>query len=193
MTKRIPKEVKNKIKKEYELGIDLIDLAIKYGVNYGTLRHIASRKKWQKNRVVDLTWIKEVERLSEELLIKREKKKKEYQSLTQNLIKDLKSIEKLDDYNYVVSEEENKSFAESKANVLKLRASAIKELYLVDKELFNLLTPEEELELQTKAVKLEELKRKLNITNEDENETIENNNDIQEARNMLLKAKGVKR
>lgn len=162
MAKRIPKDIKSKIKKEYELGEDLIELAIKYGVNYGTLRHIASKKKWEKNRVTDLAWLKEVEKLSTELAIKREKKKQEYQAMTQELLNDLKSLEKLGDDNYYTDEETPKSFAESKATVIKVRASTLKEVYSLDKELHNILTQDEYITLITKSVKLEDLKERLN-------------------------------
>lgn len=81
MAKRIPKEIKSKIQQEYELGIDLIELAIKYKVNYGTLRHIASKNEWQKNRVADLAWLKELEKLSDKLAKKEKAKSKNIKPL----------------------------------------------------------------------------------------------------------------
>ena len=43
-------ELKKEIRKRYEIGEDLITLALKYKINYGTLRNIASREKWEKGK-----------------------------------------------------------------------------------------------------------------------------------------------
>lgn len=172
MAKRIPNEIKSKIQQEYELGIDLIELAIKYKVNYGTLRHIASKNEWQKNRVADLAWLKELEKLSDKLAKKRESKKQEYKAITQALLNDLKTLEGLEDREYIIDEDTSKSFAESKATALKIRASAIKEIYSIDKELHNILTTDEEVTLKTKAIKYLELKERIinSVTNIEPNE-----------------------
>lgn len=171
--KRIDIRIKNKIRREYELGIDLIELAIKYKVNYGTLKNIASKKEWKKNRIVDLVYLKEIERLSDELIEKRESKKQEYQVMTQEILNDLKTLEKLNDKDYIIDEDTTKSFAESKASALKIRASTLKELYSLDKELHNILNPDEEINLRTKAVKYLELKERILNSNNFKNKSDE--------------------
>lgn len=153
-------DLKNSIRKKYESGQDLIDLAIEYKVNYGTLRNIASKEQWEKGLLKDLIHIKELESLTKKAIKEKEKIKKRYKDLTNEAIEDLQSLEKLDMQMYVTIGEEKKSFAETKATVIKLRTSAIKELYNVDKELYEILSPSEEQDLMLKRLKYEELKKK---------------------------------
>ena len=61
---------------------------------------------------------------------------------------------------YVALGEEKKSYAETKATVVKLRTSSIKELYSIDKELYQILNATEEQDLAMKRLKYEELKKK---------------------------------
>ena len=68
---------------------------------------------------------------------------------------------------YVALGEESKSYAETKATVVKLRTSAIKELYSIDKELYQIQSLAEQQDLMIKKLKYEELKRKLNITDDE--------------------------
>lgn len=140
MAKKIPSSKKNRIRKEYEHGNDLLDLAIKYQINYGTLRNIASKEKWIKSGAIAVAKIKEL--------------------------------------------------FEAADVIVERRVQAIKDLYELDKELHGIWSDPEIIKMKVELAKYEELKKSLG---EDGTDGPEENSDIQEARNMLLKAKGVKR
>ncbi|MFR9020267.1 MAG: hypothetical protein ACLVH8_11245, partial [Fusobacterium sp.] len=122
-------DLKNLIRQKFEAGQDLIDLAIEYKINYGTLRNLSSKENWQKGILKDIVYIKETEKLTKEIAKKRENKRKEYRERTQEIMEDLQSLEGMDMQMYVALGEEKKSYAETKATVVKLRTSSIKELY----------------------------------------------------------------
>ena len=52
----ISTEVRNDIKKRFEFGENLLDLAMEYNLNYGTLKNYASKKKWEKNKRAELVY-----------------------------------------------------------------------------------------------------------------------------------------
>ncbi|WP_427043174.1 hypothetical protein HUW86_09630 [Fusobacterium sp. SB021] len=156
-------DLKNLIRQKFEAGQDLIDLAIEYKINYGTLRNLSSKENWQKGILKDIVYIKETEKLTKEIAKKRENKRKEYRERTQEIMEDLQSLEGMDMQMYVALGEEKKSYAETKATVVKLRTSSIKELYSIDKELYQILNATEEQELAIKRLKYEELKRKQDL------------------------------
>lgn len=162
-------DLKNLIRQKFEAGQDLIDLAIEYKINYGTLRNLSSKENWQKGILKDIIYIKETEKLTKEIAKKRENKRKEYRERTQEIMEDLQSLEGMDMQMYVALGEEKKSYAETKATVVKLRTSSIKELYSIDKELYQILNATEEQDLAMKRLKYEELKKKAGfIDNEEE-------------------------
>lgn len=162
-------DLKNLIRQKFEAGQDLIDLAIEYKINYGTLRNLSSKENWQKGILKDIVYIKETEKLTKEIAKKRENKRKEYRERTQEIMEDLQSLEGMDMQMYVALGEEKKSYAETKATVVKLRTSSIKELYSIDKELYQILNATEEQDLAMKRLKYEELKKKAGfIDNEEE-------------------------
>ena len=167
MKKKIRNDLKKEIRRKFECGEDLIDLAIEYKLNYGTLRNLASKEQWKKNILTELVHLKEIEAQVDEIVKQREKIKSDYQSLTREVVEDLKSLEGMEMEMYVALGEESKSYAETKATVVKLRTSAIKELYSIDKELYQIQSLAEQQDLMIKKLRYEELKRKLNITDDE--------------------------
>lgn len=161
-------DLKNLIRQKFEAGQDLIDLAIEYKINYGTLRNLSSKENWQKGILKDIVYIKETEKLTKEIAKKRENKRKEYRERTQEIMEDLQSLEGMDVQMYVALGEEKKSYAETKATVVKLRTSSIKELYSIDKELYQILNATEEQDLAMKRLKYEELKKKAGFIDDEE-------------------------
>ncbi len=147
MAKKIPSSKKNRIRKEYEHGNDLLDLAIKYQINYGTLRNIASKEKWIKSGAIAVAKIKELFEAADVIVERREQIKKEYQVMTQELRANLLS----NDYPEKKAREE----------ALKNRVQAIKDLYELDKELHGIWSEPEVLKMQVEQTKYEMLKKEL--------------------------------
>lgn len=147
MAKKIPSTKKNKIRKEYEHGNDLLDLAIKYQINYGTLRNIASKEKWIKSSAIAIAKIKELFEAADVIVQRKAQIKKEYQVMTQELRENLLS----NDYPEKKAREE----------ALKNRVQAIKDLYELDKELHGIWSEPEVLKMQVEQTKYEILKKEL--------------------------------
>lgn len=153
MAKRVDKDLKNKIRRQYELGEDLLSLSLKYKINYGTLKNISAREKWIKNGAVSLARIKELFEDSEKILKKRKQVKKDYQAMTDTMRKLLKSA----DTPHIKALEE----------AIKNRAQAIRELYDLDKELHGLYTEPEIAKMKVDILKAEQLKELLDSKNYD--------------------------
>lgn len=153
MAKRIETELRKKIRRQYELGEDLLSLAIKYKLNYGTLKNIASKENWIRNGALKLQRLKELFEDSEKLLELKRKVKEEYQEMTASM----RTI--------LLEADEPKFKATEEA--IKNRAQAIKELYGIDKELHGLYTEPEIERMKLDILKIEQLKELLETKNYD--------------------------
>jgi hypothetical protein len=139
-----PNEVKWEIKKAYELGENLIDLCIRYKVNYSTLRNIASREKWKKGKIRSIVLAKEALDEIKNKIEKRQEVKRDYIDITDAIranIKDtkgvLRGIEELSLLN---------------------RAKSVEAIYAVDKELHNMLPDKGEIEYKKAYIEYERLR-----------------------------------
>lgn len=70
---RIPKKLKLEIRKQYELGIDLLILAREHKLNYGTLKNCASNEGWIKGSTVEVVYQREREIFVDDLAQMRAK------------------------------------------------------------------------------------------------------------------------
>lgn len=130
---------KNEARKLFEAGVDMVNIASKLNLNIGTLYNLSSKESWEKG-------------INEELLCAIERDE------------NLKSIAKLrgivkDEYRSI-SQEIKLDIINKKAGADK-RASALRNTYLIDKELYNLETPLEELELMKEKLRYETMKQEL--------------------------------
>lgn len=146
---KVSTKIKNEIKKAYEAGLDLIDLSLKYMVNYGTLRNIASKEQWQKGR----SKLVLQQAIIEDDIGKRVKLREEvignYRELHQSHLEYLIELEKSGEKPVIKAREE----------ALKNRIAATSELYKLGKELFSIQTPIERVEYELKKIKYEAGKR----------------------------------
>ncbi len=147
--KKIPTQLKTEIKKAYEAGVDLVDLSIKYTVNYGTLRNIASKEEWQKGKSKAILQ----QAIIEDDINKRVELRDEIIGYYQNLHKSNLS------YLMELERKGERPLVKSKEEALKNRIMATSELFKLGKELFSILTPLEQVELDLKRVKYEVGKR----------------------------------
>ena len=144
---KIAPSLKSIIHKRFESGEDLLELAIEYKINYGTLRNISSKEKWEKGKALTVARIKETFEVADDILKKREQVKKDYINITDSLRE------------YALSKDDPDIKTEEEA--FYRRATAIDTLYKMDKELHSIYTDKELLELQIERLKYESLKKKL--------------------------------
>ncbi len=147
--KKISSKTKTEIKKAYEAGVDLIDLSIKYAINYGTLKNISSKESWikGKNKVILQQAI--IEDDIDKRVELRDEVSKHYRSLHQSHLSYFMELERKGD----------RPIKKSKEEALKNRIVAINELYKLGKELFSIQTPLERVEYELKQIKYEVGKR----------------------------------
>lgn len=193
------KKIRSEIRKRYEAGEDLISLSIEYKVNYGTLKNISSKEKWEKGKLEKLVYYKEIFEIANLNKEKREIVKEEYKQLTEKMRKQLLEDDKSD--NIKVIQEARRA-----------KSQAIKELYIIDKELHGMETDLEKMKYQLEYSKYLLLKQELEGQENNEEGFIGYGinkrkeilskmrgqikspmEELKEAKEMLLKAKGVKK
>ena len=128
----ISSTLRQEMKKEYELGISLREISFKHNISYGSLRNYASNHGWVKGSKSVLIAAQELILETEELAKQREEIKKQFRDLTQRTI------------NLVSQSGLDKSSTEAFRN----QAQGLNQLYALSKELYNIRTPKEDLELR---------------------------------------------
>lgn len=154
MKKKIRNDLKKEIRRKFECGEDLIELAIEYKLNYGTLRNLSAKEGWEKGKLLNLVRVKESFEISEQAVKKRAEIIEQYKELTENLRA------------YAIGEYDPEIKAKEEA-FLK-RVMAIDTLYKLDKELHSIHSDSELIELKKEQLKYEKLKKEL----EEEQESI---------------------
>ncbi|MDR3259536.1 MAG: hypothetical protein LBT51_08020 [Fusobacteriaceae bacterium] len=150
--KNKPNEYKWNIKKAYELGENLIDLAIKYKLNYSTLRNIASKDGWIKGRIKTIVLAKETLESIDKVIENREAVKKEYAAATATI------------RSRATSGLQAKCVEEAWA----LRAKGLKDIYAIDKEIHNITTDKEYVEYKKAYIEYEQLRA---VVEQDDNDS----------------------
>lgn len=150
--KKVPISIKKEARRLYEAGMHMVDIALELKLNINTLYKYSSKEKWERGRLADLLYIKEHELLTKEVALVRTKKLSEYRSLTDGIVVMGKNIQ-ISTLKQGLSLKENIAFAN--------HVKAIQTSYALDKELYSILTPIEEIEMQLKNVELEEAKERL--------------------------------
>lgn len=147
--RKISSNTKKELKKAYESGVDLIDLAIEYMVNNGTLRNLASKDGWIKGKnkaILEQAFIEDDITKRVEL---RDRVIKDYRTLHESNLSYLMELNKNGTKPKVKSHEE----------ALKLRVQATAELYKLGKELYSIETSDEKIDRNLKHIKYEEGKK----------------------------------
>jgi hypothetical protein len=147
--RKISSDIKKEIKKAYEFGVDLTDLAIKYMLNKDTLKNLASKDKWIKGKnkaILEQAFVEDDIAKRVEL---RDEVLGQYRNLHQSNLSYLMELEREGIRPKVKAQEE----------ALKSRIQATTELYKLGKEVFSIQTPMERVEYELKLIKYEIGKR----------------------------------
>lgn len=163
--KTVTTNLKRKIRKRYECGENLIELAIEFKLNYGTLRNMASREGWEKGKVLDLVRIKETLEAADEAVEKRAEIIKEYKLLTEDLRN--YAIDKATGRKILSGDSYTSPVIKAVEEAFLKRVSAIDTLYRMDKELHSIHSDRELLEIKQENIKYEKMRKEL----EEEKET----------------------
>lgn len=151
MIKKVSNTIKKEIRKRFEYGEDLKELAYEYKLAYGTLRNISSKERWKKGINSSLLYIKEVENDIERHISEREEIKNHYKNLHKSTLAYLINLERKKDRPTVKAIEE----------ALKNRIASHRENYQFAKELYSIMSPEEEIEYKIRLAKYEAYKEEI--------------------------------
>lgn len=158
---KVSAKIKNEIKKRFEYGEDLKELAYEYRLSYGTLRNLSSKEKWEKGVNQELLYLKEVEKDIESYIAEREEITKHYRNIHKSTLTYLLDLER----------KKERPTTKAKEEALKNRITAHRENYEFAKDLYSIMNREEEIDYKIKLAKYEELKKQL-LENKDNDSSI---------------------
>ncbi|MGL5856339.1 MAG: hypothetical protein ACRCYA_14000 [Cetobacterium sp.] len=163
--KKVPVKIKKEARRLFESGMNMYDVAMTLKLNLNTLYNISSKEGWQKGRLEELFWVKEQEIFIDKIIRLREPRKQTYRDLSKGLTQIIKE-EQTNLIDGKIKLSVNQSIS------LEKHAKALQTNYQLEKELYGLRTPEEEIDLEIKRIKLEQLKRTLEKSSEDDERTV---------------------
>lgn len=161
MINKVSNAIKKEIRKRFEYGEDLKELAYEYKLSYGTLRNLSSKEKWEKGINASILYIKEVEKDIESHIAEREEIVNHYRNLHKATLA----------YQIELERKKQRPTTKAKEEALKNRITAHRENYEFAKELYSIMNPEEEIDYKIKLAKYEAFKKQL-LSNSDDDSSI---------------------
>ena len=140
--KVLPSVEKKAIQRRFESGENLLDLSIEYKIPYGSLRNMSSKNGWVKGKKSEILMLTEYVNESLELTTVRNRILEKHRDAHENLLDTV-----------LETDPSNMEFEIGLSN----RARTLKDAYSVAKELYNIRTHKEELEMRITALKYEQL------------------------------------
>lgn len=170
--------IKNSIRKQYEHGEDLVQIAIKNKLSYSYLKTLASKEKWEKGKYSEKGYHEFLSKETEEEKKEREEIKVTYKKATgklKNIM--LEAMEKKDVIDKSGVMTKRNGFNKAEAESYKAMAQALECAYKIDKDNYDLRTGKENMDYQQEMVKFETLKKEL----------LETDSEIQETDGILIR------
>lgn len=156
---KIQLELKKTARKLFEAGVDMPDIAIQLKVNLQTLYNLSSKENWEKGKRKELIHLLDTEK---ELLQLKEviaEAIADYIQIEKNnrkIIQELQTDEK-----ETPTGQLKRALVKSRAEATVAHMIAASTGFKLAKDLYNIRTPNEEVELAIKKLEYEGLKKKL--------------------------------
>ena len=156
---KIQLELKKTARKLFEAGVDMPDIAIQLKVNLQTLYNLSSKENWEKGKRKELIHLLDTEK---ELLQLKEviaEAIADYIQIEKNnrkIIQELQTDEK-----ETPTGQLKRALVKSRAEATVAHMIAASTGFKLAKDLYNIRTPNEEVELAMKRLEYEGLKKKL--------------------------------
>lgn len=157
--KKVPVKIKNEARRLFESGMSMSDVAIELKLNIQTLYNISSKQNWEKGKLEELLYITEQELLTKDIATRKVERLKTYRVLTKGLTD--------------IAEEMQTTFKDGKVvlgmnpNIaLVSHAKALQTNFAIEKELYGIMSPIQEIELGIATIKYNKLKQQLDKDNE---------------------------
>lgn len=151
MINKVSNAVKKEIRKRFESGEDLKELAFEFKVSYGTLRNLSSKEKWEKGINTTLIYLKEVEKDIEKHITEREEIVGHYRNLHKATLA----------YQIELERKKQRPISPAVETALKTRISSYRENYQFAKELYSIMNPQEEIDYKLRLAKYESYKAEI--------------------------------
>lgn len=158
---KVQLELKKTARKLFEAGMDMPDIAIQLKINLQTLYNLSSKENWEKGKRKELIHCLETEK---ELLQLKEviaEAIADYIQIEKNnrkIIQELQTDEK-----ETPTGEIKRALVKSRAEAAVAHMIAASAGFKLAKDLYNIRTPNEEVELKVSQVRYEKLKKELLI------------------------------
>lgn len=145
----IPKKLKIEIQTRYEVGENLLDLAIEYKVNFYTLKNCASNEKWEKGKIKEIVYqeLEEVvvEDIKKEKLIHQRDCTYLHKKLTNDMLKDASTD----------------NCSKQSEEVYSLRAGTIEKVFKLGNQILGIETAREKLDISISRIRKKLLDKEL--------------------------------
>ncbi|MGL5125611.1 MAG: hypothetical protein ACRC6U_06440 [Fusobacteriaceae bacterium] len=148
MINKVSNAIKKEIRKRFEAGEDLKELAYEFRLSYGTLRNLSSKEKWQKGINSTLLYLQEVQKDVEQHLEEKEEIKGHYKNLHKSTLAYLIELER----------KKERPTNKGREDALRTRIATHRDGYQFAKELYSIMNSEEELDYKIKLAKYEAYK-----------------------------------
>ncbi|MGL5904616.1 MAG: hypothetical protein ACRCZO_18170 [Cetobacterium sp.] len=148
MINKVSNAIKKEIRKRFEAGEDLKELAYEFRLSYGTLRNLSSKEKWQKGINSTLLYLQEVQNDIEQHLEEKEEIKGHYKNLHKSTLAYLIELER----------KKERPTNKGREDALRTRIATHRDGYQFAKELYSIMNPEEELDYKIKLARYEAYK-----------------------------------
>lgn len=148
MINKVSNAIKKEIRKRFEAGEDLKELAYEFRLSYGTLRNLSSKEKWQKGINSTLLYLQEVQNDIEQHLKEKEEIKGHYKNLHKSTLAYLIELER----------KKERPTNKGREDALRTRIATHRDGYQFAKELYSIMNPEEELDYKIKLARYEAYK-----------------------------------
>ena len=148
MINKVSNIVKKEIRKRFEAGEDLKELAYEFRLSYGTLRNLSSKEKWEKGINSTLLYLQEVQNDIEQHLEEKEEIKGHYKNLHKSTLAYLIELER----------KKERPTNKGREDALRTRIATHRDGYQFAKELYSIMNPEEELDYKIKLARYEAYK-----------------------------------
>ncbi|MGL6131691.1 MAG: hypothetical protein ACRCZ9_08790 [Fusobacteriaceae bacterium] len=156
---KISLELKKIARKEFESGMDMADIAIRLKINLQTLYNLSSKERWEKGKRKDIIHYLETEEELERLRRVRNEVIQDYSLIekkNRKIIKELQSEDKEDRDGTVI-----RALIKSRADAASAQMMATTHGFKLAKDLYNIMSPVEEVEYMIGKMRYEKLKQEL--------------------------------
>lgn len=137
----IPKKLKIEIQTRFEVGENLLDLAVEYKINFYTLKNCASSEKWEKGKLKQIVFQELKEVIADDIKKDKVIHQREYTYLQRQLTNDM------------LKDAIANNCTRQAEEVYSLRAGTIEKAYKLGNQILGIETVREKLDIEIARIR----------------------------------------